>query len=289
MVLKSMVNILIAYPYFSNTVEQAYERFGHGFEELMIDSGAFTAYNAGKKIELWDYIDFLKRIDYLKPKYRIQLDVIGDHKATKENYKKTLDLGMDVIPVFTRGTPINEINDLLATSNIALLGGVAQGKDREKYTKFVLDNAPKGRLHLLGFTNQWIVDNYQPYSVDASSWKKSARFGGFDLFVPNKGIYSIDQKRMVRDRVKLHNFVTKKNPLLGEWLEGYIKDKKQKGAIYWNKSYHQMLSTYAWVEYAYYIYKKNNTRFFFSCSSDWDLEFVFNANLIFKGFKEVKE
>jgi hypothetical protein len=72
--------------------------------DVMIDSGAFSAYTRENPIQFDNYVKFI--LDY-KEKYKdhnikltfISLDVIGDHKKSFTNYLKFKDLGIDVIPV----------------------------------------------------------------------------------------------------------------------------------------------------------------------------------------------
>lgn len=285
-----MVNVLIAYPYFKSSIIKSLHEDRSYIKSLMVDSGAFTAFNGGYEIPVYEYVNFLNKIKSLSPQYIIQLDVIGDHERTFENYFEMVQRGITPVPVFTRGAPLNDLDYIYEKiSDFVLLGGVASGAGRHEYVNMFLKRNKGRKVHLLGYTNTAILKKHKVYSLDASSWKKSARFGGLDVFINGKGIFSFDLKKIYKDRVKIRGYLVKKNETLGEWFDGYLRNHRQKGAIIWGKSFHQMISTYSWIEYAYWAKAKFNSNFYFSCSATWDLELIKKCIEIFKyKTKEVK-
>ena len=98
--------ILIAYPYFNNRMYSYLleRRKKYNDFELIIDSGAFTAWNTGINISLDNYCKFLDSISSLEPFHAVQLDVVGNPDETYKNYLNMRDRGYDVMPVFTRGS-----------------------------------------------------------------------------------------------------------------------------------------------------------------------------------------
>ena len=101
---------------------------------FFLDSGAFPAWNSGRKIVLENYIQFLKDPPLRIDRY-FTLDVIGDTKATKVNYLKMLEAGLNPIPVFTRGASFDDIDFYYQTSDLISLGGLVGLRKVHNYVK----------------------------------------------------------------------------------------------------------------------------------------------------------
>ena len=56
------LNILVAFPYFSQGIYRFLSEKDPSTFRLIVDSGAFTAWNTGREIRLDDYMKFLKSI-----------------------------------------------------------------------------------------------------------------------------------------------------------------------------------------------------------------------------------
>ncbi|HVW99766.1 MAG TPA: hypothetical protein VHA52_04960, partial [Candidatus Babeliaceae bacterium] len=146
--------------------------------DIIIDSGAFSAANSGKDINIDDYCKFI--IDTGVSIYA-GLDVIGDAKSTRENTEyMSKQYGLKPIPTFHMGSNIHDLDALLDYPYIAL-GGLVMGKGIEnhcdKVWAYILKNAPKIRVHGFGLTNTELMARYPWYSVDSSSFKGCKRFG----------------------------------------------------------------------------------------------------------------
>ena len=95
-------NILISFAYINNDIAKLVaDEVSAGRVNLMLDSGAFTAFKTGKKIELDNYIAFLKDFGQIAEKY-VTLDVIGHRDKTVENYERMVAAGL--APMFTLGS-----------------------------------------------------------------------------------------------------------------------------------------------------------------------------------------
>jgi hypothetical protein len=73
---------LISYFYYNQAVDEYYFSKKN---KIMLDSGAFSAYNSKHNIKLEDYIKFLHEHPHIDIYYN--LDVIGDAEATWKNQK----------------------------------------------------------------------------------------------------------------------------------------------------------------------------------------------------------
>lgn len=138
--------------------------------EIMLDSGAFSVWNMGKTIDIYKYIEFIKENDI---EIYFNLDVIGDVEGTKKNQKIMEDNGLNPIPVFHYGEPF-EYLDWLVKQGYTYIGiGGTVGKSvqqREKFFNDIYERHPNIDYHALGVTAKVLVEKYNWYSVDSTSW-----------------------------------------------------------------------------------------------------------------------
>jgi hypothetical protein len=76
---------------------------------LFLDSGAYSAWNKKKPIDLYQYIQYILEN---KEVYEVitGLDVIGDGEATLQNLKIMKQHGLDVLPTFHMGEDFRYLN-----------------------------------------------------------------------------------------------------------------------------------------------------------------------------------
>lgn len=116
------LNVLVAYPYATPQVVEQLRQCGPDLR-FLLDSGAFTAWKAGKPIELDDYCRFLEALP-VKPWRYFALDVIGDPHGTMRNYEAMLRRGFSPVPIFTRGEDPSVLEDYYKTSDVVGIGGL---------------------------------------------------------------------------------------------------------------------------------------------------------------------
>jgi len=192
-------NILIAYPYFSESITRSLQNWDHKQYRLMVDSGAFTAWKSGTPIQLDDYCRFLDSIECLRPFNAIQLDVLRNHEKTRENYLTMKARGYDVLPVFTRGAPIEWLHEASEHSDYILFGGIVEGKGNRGYVEWFHQNLKKNiRVHWLGFDNREYVLHYKPHSMDSSSWLSAAQYGIVPIYAGRNTL-----RRFTRQDIRL--------------------------------------------------------------------------------------
>lgn len=138
--------------------------------QIMLDSGAFSAWNAGKEIDINKYISFIQDNGI---KLYFNLDVIGDVEGTKANQRIMESYGLNPIPVFHYGEPF-EYLDWLVEQGYTYIGlGGTVGKSvpqRQAFFNEVYDRHPDIDYHALGVTAKTLVENYNWYSVDSTTW-----------------------------------------------------------------------------------------------------------------------
>jgi len=158
-------------------------------EKIFLDSGAFTAFNSGKEINIDEYADFIK-------KHRARLDVaatldsIGDYQKTAENTSSLEKKGCEVLPVFHFGSPLSELERLVRKYDYIALGGLVPLALRVKRLRGWLDLCfskigGKVRVHGFGINAFWAWRRYPFYSVDATSW---VQWGAFKRAVVFEGL-----------------------------------------------------------------------------------------------------
>lgn len=169
-----------------------------GRARVLIDSGAFTAWNSGKIITPIEYgkwaISFRERWqDKLAFLRFINLDVIGDQEATWKNQAVLEYMGLDPIPVITRGASLDNIERAVEEYDYICFGGlVPLSRQRnqmrawlDKCFSVVMRNYQRTgtltRVHLLGVTQPWTLNRYPAYSSDSSTWTRPFRFSDAGL------------------------------------------------------------------------------------------------------------
>ena len=149
---------------------------------FVIDSGAFTAFNIGKKIELNQYAEHIA----IHPHdWALNLDVIGDAAASTANLESLWAMGREVVPVFHVGTPFSVIKDMTRTFPKIAIGGMVGMNTKTKlgYCREVFAHAWPARLHALGIGSEPEIMAFPWHSVDSSSWQLQPQaFGKWKQF-----------------------------------------------------------------------------------------------------------
>lgn len=183
------------------------------YQNLMLDSGAFSVWKSGADVNLDEYISFcLKYKDDFQ--VIVSLDVIPGsakdegrrkrdciEKACKEgwgNYLKMLSAGLPkskVVPVFHQLDGWEWLEKYL-DFGCPYIGLSLLKKDEGRFhrqwldqcMKYVCDSEgnPKVKLHGFGITNAAYLSRYPWYSCDSTSWIIHAAHGA--LIVPRKNI-----------------------------------------------------------------------------------------------------
>ena len=176
--------VLISYA-FARKDEEFFKRFvEHPGIEVLLDSGAFTALNAGERIELPEYMEFLERWKDKLFGY-LALDVLGDPAGTDRNLETMLRAGLKPIPVHVRGDGASRMDQLFGWSDWVALGGLRRPHVQHSSKAYVKQKMvwAKGRdVHWLGYTNRKMVLAFKPYSIDCSNWAAGARWGDMHFY-----------------------------------------------------------------------------------------------------------
>jgi hypothetical protein len=178
-----LLNALVAYPYMKPDMVRLLDQHKR-HTRFLLDSGAFTAWKAGKPIKLDDYCRFIESLPFEPWRY-FTLDVIGDPHGTMKNYETMLKRGFNPVPIFTRGEDLSVLDDFYKTSDVVGLGGLVGTAGNKGFVNGIMKKVNGRRVHWLGFTSLEFIKHYRPYMCDSSSWESGARFAAFHLYLGN--------------------------------------------------------------------------------------------------------
>ena len=271
---KSKLNILVSYGLLNKTDYEYIKTLNKKKVRFFLDSGAFTAYTKGKRIDIDEYCKFIKLLSKSLNVIPVQLDVIGDPEKSFKNYKYMLEKYnlTQTVPVYQRGGNIKILKDLRNLTDYILLGGIAiisDMKNSKKFVNYVYENVPKTKFHWLGFTDSKFVSHYKPYSVDSSNASTLVRFGRLLLFRDDGAIHTFSMQAFRKRKRKflskdIHFMRSCKIPeskINSLYLDPDSRDTKGHNS-YWN--YLHILNT---LKLSAYYERKFNTRYYHSVTS----------------------
>jgi hypothetical protein len=172
--------ILVSYHYFRTVDLAALVDRVPGGVDLFADSGAYSAYTTGAVIKPGEYAAWLRDWDGLFTT-AANLDVVGDHAASRRNLHEMERRGCHVFPVFHGGEPWDELAALCRTYPYIALGGLAGGRpSRRAIGAWLLRCLRVGgehgaRFHAFGITAPGLLNRMPLYSVDSSTFTMSIR------------------------------------------------------------------------------------------------------------------
>ena len=245
-------NVLVSFVYAKEALVQ---RFMDAGANVMLDSGAFTAFSSGKPIDLAAYMAFLRKMPTTNPRFKyLALDVIGDPAATRVNYDTMVAAGFAPVPVIQPGAPLADARYYADRAPLVCFGGLVGRSPAEVLTRVqsylpAIGDTP---FHLLGTTTSPLCLTLRPWSVDASSWKSSARYGRVSLYLGGGRIKSIGKEDMtgphaaqIARRIVLTGYDPKELLVERAWRE--------------RDGYAMQLSAASWMSYGDDLYAKCGT------------------------------
>ena len=141
-------------------------------KKFFLDSGAYSAFTRGIKIDINEYIKFVHKHKNELTVYA-NLDVIGDGVKSEQNLQYIESHGLHPLPVYTASAPISELSRLCEKYNYIALGGLVGGggvvlKHLDRCFSVIKKYFPM-KIHLFGITSQKVLERYPVYSCDSSS------------------------------------------------------------------------------------------------------------------------
>ena len=166
-------NFLFSYYYFKDPQKllRVKEELQISWNNIFIDSGAFSAWSKGTPIKIEDYIAYIQE---LQPKVYANLDVIGDWKATDQNLRIMEANGLDPLPVWHIGDPLSLFKQYLQNYDYVAIGGLVSNKvyDPKILSKIALYAKginPRIKLHYFGLSPRTVLKiRHLVYSSDSA-------------------------------------------------------------------------------------------------------------------------
>lgn len=176
---------------------------------LFLDSGAFSAWTQKTKIDIDEYITFIKKHQDLIGIYA-NLDVIGvggkqpnrlTAELTLENQRIMEENGLSPLPCFHFGEPFEFLEYYVKNYDYLALGVAGNSGNtlvpwlNRCFAEYICDDQglPKVKVHGFAVTSLKLMVRYPWYSVDSTSWALTGGMGS--IYVPRykAGVWLYDE------------------------------------------------------------------------------------------------
>ena len=159
--------------------------------QVFLDSGAFSAYTLGVELSVRDYCDYIQRNeDIIRKEDGILmasvLDGIGDPLQTYRNQLEMEARGVTPLPCFHFEEDSRYLDYYVANYEYSTLGGMVGATTQQLrnwlervWENHLLDGSGRAKIkvHGFGITAVPLMEEFDWYSCDSSSWIQSAAFG----------------------------------------------------------------------------------------------------------------
>jgi hypothetical protein len=186
--------------------------------QVFLDSGAFSAKSLGVDINIFEYIEYIKRNEDIIRKddgilMASVLDGIGDPLQTWRNQLQMEDMGAKPLPCFHFGEDPRYLEWYVDRYEYITIGGMVRTKPEDVmnwldriWQQYMLDGAgrPKLKVHAFGVTTISLMERYPWHSVDSSSWIQAAAFGS--IYTNEFGVVTVSSKSPSRHDMGRHVF-----------------------------------------------------------------------------------
>jgi hypothetical protein len=203
--------------------------------KVFLDSGAFSAFHLGVKINIDDYCNYIKRnSDILRVEdgavMASVLDGIGNALQTYQNQLYMERQGAKPLPCFHFGEDERYLDYYVQRYNYITIGGLVgrSAKDAtvwldRMWEKHMLDGSGRAKLkvHAFGMTSPELMKRYPWFSVDSSSWIQAAAFGS--VFTSEHGPIAVSKDSPSKHDVGRH--LTTLSPIERQSVELMLERK----------------------------------------------------------------
>lgn len=188
---RSVDNKLESYHYIHK--QQTVDRIRANGDKVFLDSGAFSAFTLNKEVNIYQYVDYIKRNEDIIEHASV-LDGIGDPQKTYENQMLMEQLGVKALPCFHYGEDERYLEWYISKYEYITIGGMVPISNNQLFywldriwEKYLCDASgrPKLKVHGFGLTSIPLMERYPWYSVDSSSWVQIGAYG--NVFMPGIG------------------------------------------------------------------------------------------------------
>lgn len=162
-------------------------------KKVFLDSGAFSAFTQGVKVDLVKYCNYIKDNQDILECASV-LDSIGDPQGTYDNQIAMEKQGVSPLPCFHYGEDPRWLEFYLSNYEYITIGGMVPISTPQLriwldriWEKHLTDGAGRARakVHGFGLTTLSLMERYPWYSVDSSSWVQISSNG--NILLPDSG------------------------------------------------------------------------------------------------------
>lgn len=259
--------LLISYAHLKGLKKETIEFFlSDPRMEVIIDSGGFTALNAGWEIDMESYLRFIDEYGKYMFGY-MALDKIGDIAETKRRLEYMLSKGYTPIPIHVRGDTKERMDELYNYSDFVAFGGLRRphsGPAPKSYIKKKMEWAEGRKCHWLGYTTLAQIKTFRPYSVDCSSWASSLMYGSLSVYEGGgKPFVNYEKTKVIENRIMPSQFMQRVLQRHGfsieDWFNPAMWSNSKKTGWMTTK-----ISIASWVRYILDVRAVLGTRLFMS-------------------------
>lgn len=173
----SEMPVLLSFAIYSNWLDQ----YAPTFERILIDSGAYSEFNTGKKIDIDAYADWAPRwINHADAIAGLD-DISGNWRQSMKNYER-FPIGF---PTFHESDPSELLDDLIAIAKERKqwlgIGLIPPRGGKEDWMRSTLERIPE-EIHVHGWACRAYTHIRRINSVDSTNWWRDA----FQLKINNE-------------------------------------------------------------------------------------------------------
>lgn len=162
--------VLVSFACYSPWLDKGYQQ---SFSRILVDSGAYSEFSNGVKIDLIEYADWAKRWVGHADAIAGLDSIAGDWRQSLKNYE-AFPLGF---PTFHESDPDELLDDLIALaierSQWLGLGLLPPRDGKERWVRKTLERIPE-RIHKHGWAMRRYTHCRQLDSVDSTNWWRDA-------------------------------------------------------------------------------------------------------------------
>lgn len=270
--MKYRLGVLVSYAFLKNDLSMLDHLLSIPFVDVLVDSGAYSAYSRGEEIDIEEYVTFLREYEDRLWRY-IALDVIGDRKQSWRNFEQMLRLGMRPIPVLQFPGSKDELERMYAATDLVAVGGLVlpgrKGRRRNGYVQMVMEWANGRPVHLLGFGDVRYLSKFRPYSCDSSNWCGAGMFGNIQIYLGSGRWFSRHWRWFVNNGDIPKSVL---RILMRDYLGGFSADcllrpdmfgPRKTGGVAWKERFGMHLTVRSYVKFGYDLFRSFGVRYFY--------------------------
>ena len=176
--------LLVSYVYLKPFLKN---RHRYHIRDWVLDSGAYSAFKSGAKIDLMEFNEVAAQLMAEHPDLKevYALDVIGDWRGSLRNYEATAKAGYPWIPTYHAGEPEEALRSLAAgypKIAISASSGIV-GPAKGRFFQQVFARVWPKKIHGFGIGQEKLIMALPWHSVDATNWELGpCKFGSWRTY-----------------------------------------------------------------------------------------------------------